>query len=69
MAQVLQWDIDVNPKWCKKCGLCVGFCPRKVLEEDRGGPKVKDAGLCTGCLMCEMHCPDFAITVRRNEQA
>lgn len=68
MAQESHWEIDVNPKWCKKCGLCVVFCPRKVLE-DAGGPKVKDIALCTGCLMCEMHCPDFAITVRRREEA
>ena len=65
MVKESQWEIAVNEKWCKKCGLCVAFCPRKVLA-DSGGPKVVDPSLCTGCLMCEMHCPDFAITVRRS---
>lgn len=68
MAPSTQWVIDVNTRWCKKCGLCAGFCPRKALLEERGAPKIADPSLCTGCLMCEMHCPDFAITVRRNEQ-
>jgi len=61
------WEITINSKWCKKCGLCAAFCPRKVLEMN-GGPKINDAALCIGCLMCEIHCPDFAITVRRREK-
>lgn len=67
MVQESQWETKINSKWCKKCGLCVFFCPKKVLQ-DAGGPKVIDQTACTGCLMCEMHCPDFAITVRRREE-
>lgn len=67
MDPKLPWEIRVNSKWCKNCGLCAAFCPRGVLEME-DGPKVKDATLCTGCLMCEMHCPDFAITVTRREE-
>lgn len=66
MAQTPQWEISVNSRWCKRCGLCVEFCPRNVLEMD-DTPTVKDATLCIGCLQCEMHCPDFAITVKRRE--
>ncbi len=66
MGQTLQWEISVNSKWCKKCGLCVDYCPRDVLEIS-DIPTVKDAALCIGCLQCERHCPDFAITVKRRE--
>lgn len=61
------WEITINSKWCKKCGLCVAFCPKKVLGEDSGAPKVLDENLCIGCLLCEMHCPDFAIAVKRRD--
>lgn len=67
MAQEPKWKIAIDPGWCKKCGLCAAFCPRKVIE-DSGYPKVTDPERCTGCLLCEMHCPDFAITVRRREE-
>lgn len=66
MGQALPWEITINPKWCKKCGLCVAVCPRQVLEME-DFPYVKDLARCIGCLMCEMHCPDFAITVKRRE--
>ncbi|HHY35691.1 MAG TPA: 4Fe-4S binding protein [Firmicutes bacterium] len=62
------WDVKINSKWCKRCGLCVAFCPRGVLKlDDEGRPVVVDIAHCTGCLLCEMHCPDFAIAVKRSE--
>ena len=66
MAQVLQWEITVDPKLCKKCNLCVAFCPKKVLS-GTGAPEITSPEACIGCLQCEMHCPDFAITVRRRD--
>ncbi len=57
--------VTVFPNWCKGCGLCVEFCPTKVLEEQGNGGSVIVAHpeKCTACRWCELHCPDFAIFV------
>jgi 2-oxoglutarate ferredoxin oxidoreductase subunit delta len=52
------------PAWCKRCGNCVAFCPLGILVADEWGyPRLVDQDRCTGCGLCEMLCPDFAITV------
>jgi 2-oxoglutarate ferredoxin oxidoreductase subunit delta len=57
--------VFVYPDWCKGCGLCVAFCPGKVLEL---GPDGKSTVVreedCVNCGFCELHCPDFAIVVK-----
>ena len=55
--------IEVNLDWCKGCEICVAFCPARVLEMERGRVKVARPEDCTRCLLCELRCPDFAITV------
>ena len=51
--------------WCKSCGICVAFCPKGVIVINENGlPKISDPDLCIGCRFCEVHCPDFAITIR-----
>jgi len=56
--------IDVYKGWCKKCGICVAFCPKKVLTADKDGfPVAAHSESCTGCRWCEFHCPDFAVVV------
>lgn len=59
----------VNKKLCKRCGLCVQFCPLCVFTQDEEGyPVVRDWGKCTGCQLCFYYCPDFAIEVKVNEE-
>ena len=56
--------IDINREWCKGCGICVSFCPEKVLgldEEEKA--IVINPEKCVFCNMCELRCPDMAITV------
>ena len=49
---------------CKGCGICVEFCPKKVLEvsELEKVVVVREQD-CIKCRQCEMRCPDFAIFV------
>ncbi|MFZ7103817.1 MAG: 4Fe-4S dicluster domain-containing protein [Peptococcaceae bacterium] len=59
--------IDINKKWCKGCSICVDFCPKNVLfinDENKGA--VGNIENCTGCMMCEYRCPDYAIRVEAN---
>jgi 2-oxoglutarate ferredoxin oxidoreductase subunit delta len=51
--------------WCKGCGLCVEFCPTKVLALDADDhPIVVLPEKCTACHWCDTHCPDLAIVVK-----
>jgi len=65
MAKKGKHTIEIYNSWCKRCGICVAFCPAGVLDQDESGaPYVKDPERCTGCQLCELRCPDFAINVR-----
>ena len=56
--------IFVNDGWCKGCGICVEVCPKTILGLDgRDKPVLLDEEHCTGCLRCELLCPDFAMVV------
>ncbi|QGY41526.1 4Fe-4S dicluster domain-containing protein [Pseudodesulfovibrio cashew] len=60
--------VTVYPDWCKGCGICVEFCPGKVLEmSSQGKSMVVREEDCIRCGFCELHCPDFAIVVRDKE--
>jgi 2-oxoglutarate ferredoxin oxidoreductase subunit delta len=60
--------IDIYKAWCKGCGICTAFCPAGVLaKDDAGYPYVKNPEKCLNCGWCEMHCPDFAITVEKKK--
>jgi len=58
------FDVSFYHDWCKSCGICMAFCPQKIIGTDsKGRPVIEDADRCVGCRFCEIHCPDFAITV------
>ena len=62
--------VKIYRGWCKKCGICVAFCPKQVLAIDKSSyPVVKYPESCTGCGLCEIRCPDFAIVVHKNEES
>ncbi|RKX72652.1 ferredoxin [candidate division TA06 bacterium] len=62
-----KFQIFVNTDFCKGCGLCVAFCPKKVLELDKVTGKSTPIRIedCIGCKTCENMCPDFAIAVEK----
>ena len=58
------FDVAFYHDWCKACGICMAFCPKQIILADKNGkPVVEEADTCIGCRFCELHCPDFAITV------
>ncbi|MBM4332739.1 MAG: 4Fe-4S dicluster domain-containing protein [Deltaproteobacteria bacterium] len=67
--------IILDDRFCKGCNLCLHVCPKKLFsrgeKRSRGGyrmPEVLLSGECSGCLLCEMTCPDLALTVVREEK-
>lgn len=51
----------INSDWCKGCGICVEFCPAKVLEIKNDKVLLINPLKCTACGLCELRCPDYAI--------
>ncbi len=56
--------------WCKGCGICVNFCPKKVLTLKNEKVEIEDINKCIECGQCELRCPDYAIYLRgkKNEK-
>jgi 2-oxoglutarate ferredoxin oxidoreductase subunit delta len=58
--------IKINTKHCKGCGICIEFCPKKILEIDEMGKvQVANEAECITCGQCELRCPDYAISVSK----
>jgi len=62
--------IEINEDWCKGCNICIERCPVNALEEsdrlNKKGvhpPQLKEKNECNFCRLCELLCPDLAITV------
>jgi len=63
-------EFKIKSERCKGCGICVEFCPKKVLELDQlGKVYVKNPENCIACGQCELRCPDYAIFVEKIKEA
>ena len=67
-VRVPKGKIVVIPERCKGCGICMEFCPRKVLAFSKSGntkgyhfPCVDKPKECIACNRCSLFCPDFAV--------
>ena len=62
--------VVIKKEKCKGCGLCIEFCPVKIISLDKN---INDSGInvaivgdvskCKGCAFCALVCPDCAIEV------
>jgi len=60
----MEGEITLKKERCKGCGICVAFCPKKILALDTLGKiYVSDKTACVNCGQCELLCPDYAIYV------
>ena len=60
--------IDINTSWCKGCGICIGMCPTQVLEFDEHlKAMVAHLEKCINCKLCELLCPELAVSVEEAE--
>lgn len=58
--------ILIEAAWCKgaDCSLCVRECPERCLGFDGSTAVIATRPeACTGCRLCEIFCPDFAIKI------
>lgn len=59
-------NIVISKKRCKKCGLCVSTCPKKVyIQNEADEVLVDQLENCIVCMMCQNICPDFAIEIEK----
>ena len=68
------FKVKIAEKFCKGCGYCIKYCPKKVLSAEdglnaKGYVKVKVANVqdCIGCLSCSTVCPEAAISVIKED--
>lgn len=59
--------VVIESAWCKKCGICVEYCPVKILELNEDTVYIKDSEKCISCGKCEQRCPDYAIYLQKTE--
>lgn len=64
--------LEITEAWCKgkACDICTRACPEYCLAiNGKNKVAVTRPEACTGCRLCELLCPDFAIVVHDPLQA
>ena len=67
--------ITIIKDYCKGCGFCVAYCPKKVYElsgeMNQKGYRLPSAVRieeCNECGLCDLYCPDFAILLEKTKE-
>jgi 2-oxoglutarate ferredoxin oxidoreductase subunit delta len=69
MNQKNDEPLHIFTSWCKKCGICIAFCPKKVLERGPDNyPHVVRPEDCIQCGLCDIHCPNYAISLLKKDK-
>ena len=54
--------VHINYSWCKKCRICIVYCPTGVFTSDQfNSPIISFPEKCINCGLCVLRCPDFAV--------
>jgi 2-oxoglutarate ferredoxin oxidoreductase subunit delta len=60
--------VCINTSWCKACGICIEFCPKKALGRDADDKAFwEHPDQCIRCGICAERCPDLAIELIKEE--
>jgi len=70
----ISYKLWIDERYCKGCLIYVDVCPKKALkasqEINAKGyilPIENNMKGCSGCGLCELMCPDFAIAIEKTE--
>jgi 2-oxoglutarate ferredoxin oxidoreductase subunit delta len=73
VSGIVKGTITISRELCKECGLCIYFCPKKIIVQSGKlnaagyqSAEFMDDGQCTGCAVCAIVCPEVAIEVYRD---
>ena len=61
--------IVINKDRCKGCGICIGACPKGLIQissdlnkyNNHYAQYIDNDNKCVGCQICAKSCPDIAI--------
>jgi len=69
----MKFNVVINREECKGCGICMTWCKKKLIREDRSclnknvvhSAMIENMEECVGCLNCALMCPDSVISIEK----
>jgi NAD-dependent dihydropyrimidine dehydrogenase PreA subunit len=56
--------IELDPKRCNGCRICLLVCPHPVFGPGNGTVEIRERDACIECGACVTNCPEEALSVR-----
>ncbi len=65
------FEVLIDESLCRSCQVCIAFCPTDVLSSRFPLRKAEVVNIeaCIGCRLCELLCPDWAVTMHEVKPA